>query len=204
MRDRNNHMADAKKVESKSKKGLPTIAIVGIGCVGVLVLLAIVGTIVSNIIFKNMGGAGTSLFQKAIESKTGIKANLKDLEEGKMSFTDPKTGATVDIGSNKLPDNFPKDFPVYPGSKVTSAASGSEKGEGSTFWVSFTSGDSVDKISSYYTSELAKNGWETEGTYQSDEGATQSVTKGSWSGTVAVMRESDDTETTIAVMLNEE
>jgi type II secretory pathway pseudopilin PulG len=197
-------MAESKTVESKPKKGLPVLVIVGIGCLGLLIVLAIVGTIAAKVIFNNVGGAGTSLLQKAIENKTGIKTDIKDIEQGKLSFTDPKTGSTVDIGSNKLPDSFPKDFPVYPGSKVTSAASGSEKGQGNTLWVTFSTGDSVDKVSTYYKSKLASSGWETTGTYQVGEGVTQSVTKGSWSGTVAVAREGDAKETSIVVMLNED
>lgn len=193
-----------KSTDSTPKKGPNILLVVGLGCLGLLVLLAIVGTIVSKMIFKNVGGIGTSLFSKALESKTGIKTDMKGLEEGKLSFTDPKTGSTVDIGSNKLPDNFPKDFPVYPGSKVTSAASSTEKGQGAGFWVTFSTGDAVDKVSAYYKSKLAANGWETTGTYQAGDSATESITKGSWKGTLAIVKEGSAKETNIVVMLNED
>ncbi len=196
----------SENVEEKgsAKKSSNTLLIVGLGCLGVVVLLAIVGAVVGRVLVKNAGRVGTSLLQETIEKQTGIKTDLSDVEEGKMTFTDTKTGSTVDIGSGKLPDNFPKDFPVYPGSKVASAASGSEKGEQEGFWVTLTTSDSTDKVNMYYKTNLAANGWETSATYQAEDASTQTIRKGTMSGSLTVTRDGDDITTNIVIVLGQE
>src|SRR3989344_3507920 len=98
--------------ETSGKKKVNPLVFVGIGCLVLLVLLGVGSTIVTKFFAKQIG---TGLVEKAIESKTGVKTNIEDLEKGKMTFTDEKTGAKVDIGTNEVPDTFPKDFPLYPG-----------------------------------------------------------------------------------------
>jgi hypothetical protein len=188
-------MADAKKTE---KKGANPLLIVGIGCFVLLVILGVVGSIAMKFFAKKIG---TGLLQSAIESKTGVKTNLSDVENGKFSFTDQKTGAKVDIGSDKLPDTFPKDFPVYPGAKVTGVLSGTEKGKSTGAWVTFTTADSKDKVASFYTANLKSNGWTEESTFTSGDTVTETVSKGTMNGTVGITRASDATETEIIVML---
>jgi hypothetical protein len=189
-------MADAKaKVE---KKGTNPLVFVGVGCLVLLVFLGVASSFVMKFFAKRVG---IGLLQGAIEGKTGIKTNLQDLEKGKMTFTDTKTGSKVDIGTGKIPDTFPKDFPIYPGAKVTSVMSGSEKGKNNGFWVTLSTADSLDKVASYYTGKLSANGWETTANYSAGGTSTQTVTKGDLSGSLAVTRESDATETQIMIIL---
>jgi hypothetical protein len=188
-------MADVKKQE---KKGTNPLLFIGIGCFVLLVIAGVVSSIAMKFFAKKIG---VGLLQSAIESKTGVKTNLGDIEKGKLSFTDDKTGAKVDIGSDKLPDTFPKDFPVYPGAKVTGVLSGTEKGKSTGAWVTFTTADTKDKVSAYYKANLASNGWSDLATYASGDTVTQSVQKGTMSGTVGITRASDATETQIIVML---
>jgi hypothetical protein len=181
-------MADDKK---PVKKGANPLLFVGIGCLVLFVILAIVGSI-------------AVFLSGAIESKTGIKTNLSDVENGKFSFTDEKTGAKVDIGTDKLPDSFPKDFPVYPGAKVTGVLSGSEQGKSTGAWITFTTADSKDKVAAFYKTNLKSNGWTDVATYASGDTVTQTVSKGTMSGTVGITRAADEKETEIIVMLGVE
>lgn len=191
---------DTAPEKPKSSTALKPILIVGIGC---FVLLFLIGTALAL-----AGGffakkAGMSFFQSFIERNTGVKTDLGEIEKGKLSFTDEKTGATVDVGSDKLPDNFPKDFPLYPGAKVAGSLSGSEEGKQSGFWVTLTTADSADQASSWYKTNLPANGWEIKSTLEMGQNTTWGIAKGSWEGTVSVSSSDDGKETTITVALSQ-
>lgn len=190
-------MAD-KKTEKKSTNPL---IFVGIGCLVLLVLLGIGSTVVMKF-FANKIGSG--LVEKAIESKTGVKTNIEDLEKGKMTFTDPKTGAKVDIGSNQVPDTFPKDFPIYPGSKVTSSLSGAQAGKSNGFWLTMTTSDAPEKVVSFYKTELTKNGWTVDSTFTANDMNTQGISKGTWNGSLSMGKSSSDAETQIVIILGQD
>jgi hypothetical protein len=183
---------------ASGKKKANPLVFVGIGCLVLLALFGIGTTIVMKFFAQKVG---VGLLQGAIESKTGIKTNIKDLEQGKMTFTDPKTGSTVDIGSGKIPDSFPKDFPMYPGAKVTSVMSGSEKGENNGFWLTLATPDSLEKVDAYYESNLKSNGWEIASNYSAGETTTRAVKKNTYSGSVAATRAADSQETQIIIIL---
>lgn len=168
---------------------------IGIGCVVLLFL----------------GGIGSTIFvrffaKKAIEgmiqNKTGV--DVSQVENGKMTITDSKTGSKVDIGSGKMPDNFPKDFPVYPGAKVGSAMTGAASGKSNGFWLTMTTGDSVDQVTSFYKGEFAKNGWTVDSTFSSAGTNTESVSKSGWSGSLAVSSDSGSKETQIVIILGQD
>lgn len=187
--------------DKTAKKSTNPIVMVGIGC---LILLALIGIVISIIMHFFAKRVGVGLLQGAIENRTGVKTNLQDLANGKMSFTDTKTGSSVNIGSGTLPDAFPKDFPVYPGAKVTSSMSGSDKGASSGFWVTLTTSDDLGKVSSFYKSAFATNGWTIGTTFSAGNTATESVTKGNWSGTVAFSQDTSKKETDIVVAMGQE
>lgn len=190
-------MADTKAV----KKGTNQLIFVGIGCLVLIVLFGLASSIFMKFFAKKVG---IGMLQGAIENKTGVKTNLSDLEKGKLSFTDPKTGSKVDIGTGKIPETFPKDFPIYTGAKVTSVMSGSEKGNNNGFWVTLSTSDSMDKVSTFYTNKLAENGWETTSNYSSGDTSTRTVTKGIYSGSIAITQSSDSKETEIMIILGTE
>lgn len=185
-------MADDKKTE---KKQTSPVLYIAIGCVALLFLI----------------GVGMSIFFKffakkaiegVIENKTGI--NVSDVEKGKMTFTDPKTGAKVDIGSGKVPDNFPKEFPLYPGAKVTSALSGAESGKSNGFWLTMATPDSADKVTAFYKTQLATSGWTIEATYTAAGSTTETMSKSGWSGSLAISSDSGSKETQIVIILGQD
>ncbi len=183
------------------KKGTNPLVMVGIGCFVLLVILGLASSFVMKFFAKKVG---IGLLQGAIENKTGVKTNLQDLEQGKMSFTDNKTGAKVDIGSGKVPDSFPKDFPLYPGAKVVSSLSGAQQGKNNGFWLTFSTSDSLDKVTSFYKNQFAANQWDITTTYTAGDTTSQTVTKGTWSGSVAITGGSSGKETTIIIILGQE
>src|SRR5258706_15106199 len=186
-------MAEAKT----EKKQTNPLVYIGIGCFVVLVLLGIAGTFIAKFFAKG-------LISGVIESKTGVKTNLKDIENGKMTFTDSKTGAKVDIGTGKVPDTFPKDFPVYPGAKVTSSLAGAASGKNNGFWLTLSTGDALDTVAMYYKNQLVANGWTIGSTYTAGDTVTETVTKGTWSGSLTLTQGGDKKETQIVIILGQE
>src|SRR5260221_628953 len=167
---------------------------IGCGCLLIILLLLVLGGIFGGFIIKK-------LISGAIQQKTGITVNVDNLNRGKLTYTDPKTGATLNIGSNKIPADFPKDFPVYPGSTVTSSLSGNQSGQGNGFWLTLTSKDAQDKVASYYESNLATNGWKADATTGSGTGMNWAVSKGNLSGYVTVSN--SENLTSILIVLGE-
>ncbi len=75
---------------------------------------------------------------------------------------------TVDIpgggkvsSSDKLPSDFPSDFPKYGGAKVKGSVTGQQQGISGTS-VIWESGDGLDKVKSFFDGEFAKESWKAE------------------------------------------
>lgn len=165
---------------------------IGIGCLVILVILAILGALFGGIIIKK-------LISGAIQQKTGVSVNLNNIDQGKLSYTDPKTGAKLNIGENKIPSDFPSDFPVYPGSNVTSSLSGNQNGQGNGFWLTLTTNVSTDKVVSYYESSLKTNGWTAQATTGAGVGTNWAVSKGSLNGYLTVTNSNNQTSILIVL-----
>ena len=83
-------------------------------------------------------------------------------EATSMTFTG-KNGEKVslDVNGGKMPDDYPKDMPVYEGTKVVMSQSANEK---NTHSLVLESKDPADKIAEYYKKGLESSGWKIEGT----------------------------------------
>lgn len=184
---------NASEVKSKSK----TKTIILIALAGLVILMAV--------------GVGASVAmgivaKKVIENQTGVKTNLSDLEKGKMTFTDNKTGQTVNVGTGEIPESFPKDFPVYSGAKVSGSVSGGQSGQENGFWLTLTTSDAVSKVADFYKESLKSNGWEVQSTIAMGEATTYAVTKGEMNGSVTISQAEGEvsSETTILIALGSE
>ena len=62
--------------------------------------------------------------------------------------------------SNKVPDSFPDDFPVYDGADVQGSYSGTQ-GDVTGTVVTWTTGDGVDKVTKFYTDAFASGKWKS-------------------------------------------
>lgn len=195
------YMTEKKAENTPSKKSTNPLVFVGVGCLVLLVLLGIGGAIVMKFFAKNIG---QNFVEKAIESKTGVKTNIEDIENGKMTFTDSKTGATVDIGSNSVPEDFPKDFPLYKAAKVTSSLSGAQAGKSNGYWLTMSTPDAADKVVSFYKTELPNAGWTVESTFTANEMTNYGISKGTWKGSVSAGKSTEDNETQIIIILGQE
>ena len=101
-------------------------------------------------------------------SKDGsVTVEQKGKDASSMTFTG-KNGETVAINMNggKVPDDYPKDVPLYEGTKVIMSNSASEK---HARHLILDSKDPADKIAEYYKKGLDSNGWKIEGTMNMGE-----------------------------------
>lgn len=153
----------------KKSKPLPKIAIVAIGCVGLLVVVSF------------------------IFSKFGLNFIKKTVET--------KTGAEINIGEGKIPAEFPKDFPLYPGVKVEGNITGTENQAGKGFWLIMTTADTTDKVTAFYQTQLPSNGWTVGSTMNIGPSSTWEVTKADMTATVIVATDEKTKGTRIVITL---
>jgi hypothetical protein len=80
-----------------------------------------------------------------------------------------KDGAKVRLSSGgnvSLPEGFPKDVPIYPGSTVTLSVSTKEGVQ-----VGLKTADAPAKVADFYKAQLKSQGWEIETTLDSEQGS---------------------------------
>lgn len=121
--------------------------------------------------------------------------------------SDSKTTKIPGVGevstSNKVPDGFPNDFPIYGGAKVTTSSKVTTAGN-SGFFVNWETGDAVDKVKEFYSGEFEKGPWKSTSNIDSNGttlfGAQNTNTKKS--ATLTLTRAGD--KTTIAVFASDD
>ena len=138
------------------------------------------------------------LFVVGLAIQFFAKKASTDIEKGKVTFTDTKTGQTVAVGGEKLPDSFPKDFPIYPGAKIVSSLSSNG------LLVTFTApdGHGLAKVVPFYKNGLGSSGWTITSSFDSDTIQTWAIAKGTTEGSVSITTSERD-PLTIVVTLGE-
>lgn len=162
---------------------------IGCGCLIIFILLVLLGLLFSGVIIRK-------LISGTITSQTGV-VQTNTNNQG-QSYVDPKTGATINLGVNKIPDNFPKDFPIYPNSVVTTSQTGSG------FWLTLNTGDEPEQVAKFYQSQLSANGWQAiAATMNTGSGISWAISKGNLSGYLTVERNTGASQTSILIVLGE-
>jgi hypothetical protein len=183
-------------VSNPKKSKLPLPAILAIGCMGFLVLIGIVFTIVGKVIFSKFGA---NLIKSGIENKTGIKVDTNS-NTGSFTVTDSKTGSSMKIGELAVPSDFPKDFPLYPQAKPAGSLSGG-KNQQQGYWLTLTTPDTIAQVKSFYDSNLKSKGWKIDATYATSGAINYTVSKSGIAGAVVASRGDNDKQSTIIISL---
>lgn len=161
---------------------------------------ATVGFTVGALIFV-LAACGQTVQEKIIEKQTGGKVKINK-NKGTVEFK-TKEG-TIKAGDNKLPDNFPKDIPVYRGAKVKGSLS-SQTGKGASMTVALDAKAGFDDVASYYKKEMLAEGWQEKSKFETGEGAARvgmyGYEKANRSATISVSRDEKDTEAKISIIL---
>jgi hypothetical protein len=131
--------------------------------------------------------------EKAIEQATGGEAQVDISKSGEKITVETEEGKLT-IGEGQLPENFPQNMPIYPGSKITSTSSNDENQV-----VIFSSEDELEKVSSYYKKELADAGWKIESTSTIANAAIYSFSDQQIKGAVIISQAEKGTQITVEV-----
>ena len=123
--------------------------------------------VVIGAVILTLAGAACSRSQTYTSKDGSVTVEQKGKDGGSMTFKG-KNGETVAItmDGGKIPDDYPKDVPLYEGTKVIMANAASEK---HAKHLVLESKDAVDKIVDYYKKGLDSNGWKVEGTMNMGE-----------------------------------
>jgi hypothetical protein len=87
--------------------------------------------------------------ERTIEKESGGKVEI-DSSKGSVSFKSDKGSLEINGGGTKLPDNWPQDVPLYPGSKVTMSMSNPTQQ-----MLSLETADSPEKAIEFYKGKLS-------------------------------------------------
>jgi hypothetical protein len=99
----------------------------------------------------------------------------------------------------KLPEDFPKDFPIYEGAKMVSSSS--VKGEaGKGLSVVWEVEGNINLISKFYENELSKGGWTLSSRLEEDTFLIFSLEKGDIKGFVGITKK-DENKVAVSVSL---
>lgn len=100
----------------------------------------------------------------------------------------PEEKITYEETTTRLPDNFPADFPIYPGAKIVS----SWTNEGDTdigVSVIWETDDQLNEVKDYYSTNLKSNGWMVSNEASTDGSVVLSFVKGETQGFMGLSRE---------------
>jgi hypothetical protein len=89
--------------------------------------------------------------EKAAESAAGDDEAIEKSGRG-ITFKGNKPGEAITVGTGKVPDDFPKDVPIYPGAKIIGGAS--TGGASPSKSVSLKTEDAPAKVLAFYQSKI--------------------------------------------------
>ncbi len=160
--------------------------LVGLFCLATLVIFLFTGC--SYFVRK----AGEKAAEKAIERESGGEADV-DVGEGKVKIKTEEGEAEIEVGETQLPDDFPKEFPIYENAKV-SAVYRSEAGGQVRFNVTFELSDSWQDAKDFYKEELPKSGYTIAASSETQDGAMLYLKKGGEDAGLIAFGEAEDND----------
>jgi hypothetical protein len=92
--------------------------------------------------------------EKAVERAAEEQSGQVQLTEAGITMTTDAGAVTLGPGS-KIPDDFPKTVPVYPGAKVNMAARSAAGKDRATWSLSLETGDEQPKVVAFYASSMS-------------------------------------------------
>ncbi|MDD5437730.1 MAG: hypothetical protein PHC70_01130 [Patescibacteria group bacterium] len=160
-------------------------------------------------------GLGCNPFQKAQETisnkigenvaegllgkATGGKVDIKD-GGNTVTYKDNENGGTTSFGEDiKLPDDFPKSVPIYPGAKI-GGVTVSRQGNPSA-WVVFSSADEVKKVTDWYEQQTKDKGWKQDSSMTIDKAEIRTYVKDNEKIGISVSPSDDESKGKSSVML---
>lgn len=121
-----------------------------------------------------------------------------EVEKEKLNVSGVSKEGEFSIGKGgQLPDNFPADFPIYPGSDILSSWSADGNGTQGQAIV-WQTADSEEKVSDYFKKELESSGWKISSSFEAEGSRTITFEKAETTGFVGITA-GEEGKTAIAV-----
>jgi len=138
---------------------------------------------------------GQSVANSIVNTASGGKVKM-DGDDNSVSFTDNKTGGSMAFGENvKIPDDFPKDAPVYPDAKAVGVIM-SHTGDKSASLTLKTS-DDVKTVLAWYEDQLKD--WKNDSSFTANNTEIRSYSKDEAQLSLTISPGDDDKGSTISV-----
>lgn len=135
--------------------------------------------------------------EKVIEKETGKETEI-DVGEGKVKVK-TEEGETEFEAGGKLPDDFPKAFPIYKGAEAEGIIRTDSQGK-VQFNVNFVTKDEFSKVLDFYKKKLPESGYKISTITEAEEGAFLYLVKnGENVGMVVINKEPDRTIITVTI-----
>jgi hypothetical protein len=169
--------ADTPK-QTTSKSNNNKVIVIVLVVVGVLVVMGIIGSLLMGRLFKNAG-------EKLVENATNTQISTNKDGTTTIKSNDGSTSVSTE---QKLPDDFPKNIPLYSGQKITSSSK--VKSDNETTWqVVGETKDSVSKAADGV--KKLYSAWESTGEQQLNDTYYYYYTKGNTKANVYVANNGD-------------
>jgi len=156
-----------------------------------------------------VGFLGYKFFYKAVRTRISNYKVSKSLSkqlggdvkiEGdgeKVSYKGEDFEFSYDSGG-ELPEDFPKDLPIYKNSKLVSKWSSTDE-ENEAISIVLETSDSLAKVSDYYKLELEKTGWDITSTFSQEDSSVYSFEKGDKEGILGITNADDKVSISITI-----
>ena len=116
------------------------------------------------------------------KSETKVESKKKS---GTYKYKNEKSEGQAEVGEDvDLPDDFPKDVPIYKNARIT-AAINNKSDQAEMTAVTLESKHSFKQVGQYYEKQLKASGYEIEGVYSTSKSMTINTKKGNTSVVVA-------------------
>lgn len=168
-----------------------------IGLVVVIVLLAAAGWGYSRWNTQRKAEKALNQLTQILTNASGGQVKV-DVDADGQSVDISVNGGSLQVGTNaKVPDDFPNDIPIYPGSTVASSFSATQLGTTTGQSVTLTTSDAVATVAAYYKQQMVQQGWTSVSTFDIAGVSQLSYSKGTRTASVSVATQDNLT----AVML---
>lgn len=133
--------------------------------------------------------------EKAVKKETGKDVDI-EYEKDKVKIETEDTEAEIEK-TTKIPEDFPSDYPVYPGAKLESVIKINEQGE-QAYQLFFRCDSSISDVLDYYKKAFPEKGYKIEFSIETPEQASFAVNKGGKNvGGVTITKENEGTLITV-------
>ncbi|MBU0998141.1 hypothetical protein KJ570_01245 [Patescibacteria group bacterium] len=182
-----------KEKEVKEKKNNKSLSIPLV----IVAVLALVGVLGYKFFYKAVRTRISNYrISKSLSKQLGGDVKIEGDGE-KVSYKGEDFEFSYDMGG-ELPENFPKDLPIYNNSKLLSKwSSTDEENEGIS--IVLETSDSVAKVSDYYKLELEKTGWDITSTFSQEDSSVYSFEKGDKEGILGITNADDKVSISITI-----